>query len=207
MAVQSNDLQVALRRFLPEVQVLPTAERLLEFAGALLQWDKVHQITAIKTQASVIKTLICPSLVLLEYCQAHWPGRLHGLDLGSGGGVPGLILALVDPEVTLTLVEKSQKKASFLRLMKAKFNLTNVSVIAKDFTGLVVDPSVDVIMTRGVATLRAQLAMTEDWRQAGVPLLSVQTEASLKAAGDLGVAVDVCMNLDNENQCHLVRVS
>ena len=70
------------------------------------------------------------SLSLLEV--APWEDGAEALDLGSGGGLPGIPLALTRPEVRFRLLERTQKKARFLVTTAAELGLGNVEVVAQD---------------------------------------------------------------------------
>ena len=70
------------------------------------------------------------SLSLLEL--APWESGAEALDLGSGGGLPGIPLALARPEVRIRLLERTQKKARFLAAVVAELELANVEVVGLD---------------------------------------------------------------------------
>lgn len=86
--------------------------------------EKVN-LTRIVDRESAERLHIADSLTLLQYL----PPEKHRLvDVGSGGGVPGIPLAIARPDVGVLLVESTQKKAAFLREAAAKLELKNVSV-------------------------------------------------------------------------------
>src|SRR5260221_6646723 len=72
--------------------------------------------------------LIEDSLVLLDFLP---PGQLRVIDVGSGGGLPGLPLRLARPDLSLTLLEANQRKAAFLVQAAATLGLSNVEVVAR----------------------------------------------------------------------------
>ena len=73
---------------------------------------------------------VAESLSLLRL--APWEDGTEALDLGSGGGLPGIPLALARPKVRFRLLERTQKKAYFLAAAAAELGLTNVEVVAQD---------------------------------------------------------------------------
>lgn len=84
--------------------------------------------------------------------QAHMGCANSLLDIGSGGGFPGLPLAVANPKIRVTLVERNHKKCSFLRHVAMTLDLTNVHVINADIRNIGETLSVyDVITARAVA--------------------------------------------------------
>lgn len=152
------------------------AERLLTFAERLTRWSKVHNLTANHGVDACVASLILPSIELLS----HLKGLSSGLDIGSGGGIPGLVLAMCQPSLRVTLLDKVLKKYIFLSSMQTAFELDNVKVVRGDFCKLCpLTSPFDALITRGSAPLDVQLRWTEKWRGEGIPLYSVQTPKSL----------------------------
>lgn len=104
---------------------LPVAaqERLLAFRDLLLKWNKVYNLTALRDPQQAISHHLLDSLVILPQVS---DGNL--LDVGSGGGLPGIPLAIARPELAVTLVDTVQKKATFLQQAAIELKLENVTV-------------------------------------------------------------------------------
>lgn len=94
-----------------------------EFAKIFLQWNKVHNISGVKNRHSLEK-IIQDCLYPLEFL----PKFSSCLDLGSGAGFPGIILAMSKQDAHFHLIEPRQKKYAFLHYAKAHLGLQNVSV-------------------------------------------------------------------------------
>ena len=91
----------------------------------LRKWNKVINLTSIESEAEIIERHYCESIFLA----VHLPeGALRIVDVGSGGGFPGIPVAIIHPESSVTLVESHQRKAVFLR--EATRDLPNVRVVA-----------------------------------------------------------------------------
>ena len=114
-----------------------------KFEGLLLLWNKTHNLIS-KSQATNIKEHIEDSLSI-----AHLLGR-NIMDLGSGGGFPGIPIAITCPEKKIFLVERKQSKAAFLLNTTIQLGLENIQVISKDSKKLSPDnfPSPIEIVTR-----------------------------------------------------------
>lgn len=103
--------------------VLPqeTVDHLLAFGELLLKWNRVYNLTALRDPREVITHHLLDSLAVLP-----WVGDLGKLaDIGSGGGLPGIPLAIVRPDLAVTSVETVNKKASFQQQAKIELALGN----------------------------------------------------------------------------------
>lgn len=96
----------------------------LAYMALLQKWNKVYNLTAIRDPQEMLALHIFDSLSVLPYVQS---GNL--LDVGSGGGLPGLIIAITRPDVQVTTIDTVQKKAIFMRQVKAELGLENVQVV------------------------------------------------------------------------------
>lgn len=105
---------------------LPAAAqaRLLQFAALLAKWNRVYNLTALREDAQVASHHLLDSLAVLPHLDAT---RL--VDVGSGGGLPGIPLAIARPQCEIALVETSHKKATFLQQARIELDLANVSVV------------------------------------------------------------------------------
>ncbi len=100
------------------------AGQLLAFAALLGKWNKVYNLTALRDETLVISHHLLDSLSVLP----HLGAARRLADIGSGGGLPGIPLAIVRPEMQVALVESNQKKASFLTQAKIELGLANIEV-------------------------------------------------------------------------------
>jgi 16S rRNA (guanine527-N7)-methyltransferase len=107
------------------------AERLGRFLDLLLEANKSFNLTGITDPGEAWTKHILDSLTLVPVLSSITPasGALRVIDVGSGGGVPGLPLATVLPDVKFTLLEATGKKADFLRAAAKELGLKNVEVV------------------------------------------------------------------------------
>jgi 16S rRNA (guanine527-N7)-methyltransferase len=101
---------------------LERREKLLAYLTLLYKWNRAYRLTALKEDEAVGHHLL-DSLAILPFVPA---GRL--LDVGSGGGAPGIPLAIARPELAVTLLDGNSKKAAFLRQAAIELELSNISV-------------------------------------------------------------------------------
>ena len=97
--------------------------QLLAFRDLLLKWNKTYNLTALRDPEQAISHHLADSLAILPYI-----GSSPLLDVGSGGGLPGIPLAIVRPELSISLVDTVQKKATFLQQAAIELKLKNVAV-------------------------------------------------------------------------------
>jgi 16S rRNA (guanine527-N7)-methyltransferase len=97
--------------------------KLLAFRDLLLKWNKTYNLTALRDPAQAISHHLLDSLAILPHVGA---GNL--LDVGSGGGLPGIPLAIARPELSVSMVDTVQKKTTFLQQAVIELALRNVTV-------------------------------------------------------------------------------
>jgi 16S rRNA (guanine527-N7)-methyltransferase len=100
--------------------------KIQQYAQLLLEWNASINLTGARTPEQV-EALIADAGVLVE---ASWTGITRVIDIGSGGGLPAIPLAVAMPQVQFTLLEANTRKCAFLEHVAAKLNLTNVAVAA-----------------------------------------------------------------------------
>ncbi len=106
------------------------------------------------------------------------------LDVGSGGGVPGIPMAIARPDLAFTLVEATQKKAAFLTAVSAALGLTNVTVLAEraEVLGPTMRARFDVVTARAVGRLVALVPTHHPLREARRPRDAHQGPARRRGA-------------------------
>jgi 16S rRNA (guanine527-N7)-methyltransferase len=131
-----------------------TLERLERFAELLLEWNRVHNLTGARDRGE-IEANILDSLVPLNFVPK--PDSL--LDVGTGAGFPGLVLAAAWPEVTTVLCEPLKKRASFLRIAALEMGLDRVEVARRRVEDLRHEPF-GLISSRAVTDTGLLLELT-----------------------------------------------
>lgn len=141
-----------------------------KFKEHLFKWNKIHNLTGAKDEKTIdefIHDAIFP-LSFLPKCK-------NLLDIGTGAGFPGLILAMGLPETEVVLVEPSPKRASFLQFVKADLELGNVRVVKKrveEMSGEIFE----LITSRAVTDTEMLLKLSENLRDENSKLLFYKGE-------------------------------
>jgi len=130
--------------------------KLENFASLLNEWNQIHNLTGAKT-IDAIYTNIVDSLYPLTFIDK--PKTL--LDVGTGAGFPGLVLAIALPKTEVVLTEPLKKRVSFLKYAAIDLDLSNVSVEAKRVEK-VEHEAFDLISSRAVSNTKLLLELTKD---------------------------------------------
>ncbi len=140
----------------------PTVARLGDFLARLLAMNELVNLTAITEPAEAWSRHVLDALTLVPLL-AELPAGARVLDMGSGGGVPGIPLAILRADLRFTLVDATAKKAAFLTAVASALHLDNVSVVcarAEDLARGDLRRSFHVVTARAVAKLGTLLAWT-----------------------------------------------
>jgi 16S rRNA (guanine527-N7)-methyltransferase len=131
--------------------------KLPQYIALLDKWNRTHNLTAIRDPAQMVTHHLLDSLAVL----AHLPkqSRLRVLDIGSGGGLPGIPLAIAKPEWHFVLLDSNHKKAAFLRQAAIELDLANVEVCAERAQDYEVEPLFDLVISRAFSDLATFAAL------------------------------------------------
>lgn len=128
-------------------------ERLAAYARLLTHWNATHNLTAIRDDAQVLTHHLLDSLALVPVLTRLTGGAAaRVLDVGSGGGLPGIVLAIALPQLGVTLVDAVRKKCAFLTQARLELRLDNVKVVHARVETLR-EPPFDIIVSRALASL------------------------------------------------------
>ena len=134
--------------------------KLLAYLALLDKWNRVYNLTAVRDAERMVSHHLLDSLAAVPYVQGGAPHLVRVLDVGSGGGLPGIPLAIARPELQVTLIDSIAKKTAFLLQAKAELGLGNLNVV----TGRVEDwrpaEGFDVITSRAFSDLKEFVALT-----------------------------------------------
>lgn len=131
------------------------AEKLGDYLRLLQRWNRVHNLTGITDLEEMIERHLVESLALRSLLRGQ---RIA--DVGSGAGLPGIPLAIAEPEKSFTLIESRAKRASFLSHVHGALALTNVSVEHGRVEDLRGTAPFDTVLARAVAPLPELVELT-----------------------------------------------
>lgn len=134
---------------------LAVQQKLMDYLNLLVKWNKVHNLTAVRDIDDMVTLHLLDSLVVLPHIQA---GDL--LDVGSGAGLPGIPLALVRPDLKITLLDSNHKKSTFQRQAKAELGLDNLQVVCSRVEAFKPEQKFGQIISRAFSDLAEFVRLT-----------------------------------------------
>jgi 16S rRNA (guanine527-N7)-methyltransferase len=160
MNTLSESFEEQLEKACQELSLKPTKqqqERLLEYLRQLLKWNKTYNLTAIRDPELALVQHVFDSLAIIKplnnFIQQRDQDKNAVLDVGSGAGLPGVIIATMMPKVIVTCVDTVEKKIAFVRQVSGVLALNNVKAIHQRVE-LMQDEKFDVVTSRAFATLQ-----------------------------------------------------
>lgn len=123
--------------------------QLMDYLALLSKWNAVYNLTALRDPKQMVTHHLLDSLAVVP----AFAGAKNILDVGAGGGLPGIVLAIARPDMRVSMVDTVHKKTAFLTQVKAELGLANVSVYTGRVEQLKALQKFDVITSRAFAEL------------------------------------------------------
>ena len=136
------------------------ADRLIAYLNLLAKWNRVYNLTAVRDPAEMLTQHLLDSLSIVQPLQRQLSGGAgRVLDVGSGGGLPGVVLAVALPQIDVTCVDTVNKKVSFIRQAALELRLPNLHAVHSRIEAMAASPF-DVVVSRAFASLADFVALT-----------------------------------------------
>lgn len=130
--------------------------KLIQYLDLIKKWGRVYNLTAIQDPLKIVTYHLLDCLAVSPYVkQGKW------LDVGSGAGLPGIVLAIVKPESKFVLLDTSEKKASFMQQVVIELELKNVLVLSERIETLSRDEKFDGIISRAFSEIAKFTQLTK----------------------------------------------
>ena len=123
-------------------------EKLLAYHQLLIKWNKAYNLTAVRDPQAMIGRHLLDSLSIMPFLQGE-----RWIDVGSGAGLPGVVLAIIFPQKNLHLLDSNGKKTRFLFQVKTELQLHNVTVHHQRVEQHQPQALYDGVLSRAFATL------------------------------------------------------
>jgi 16S rRNA (guanine527-N7)-methyltransferase len=160
-------------------------EQFWNFLILLKKWNQAINLTALRSDREIIIKHFLDSLTPLPYISED----ARVMDLGSGAGFPGLPIKICRPDQSVTLVEASSKKVSFLKEVLRQLNLKSIQIVqgylGEDPLPELNSDQFDVITTRAVGKLKELLAVMSRYLSTGGQVMLMKGGHGLKEVMDL----------------------
>ena len=130
--------------------------RLMEYVALLDKWNRIYNLTAIRDADRIVSVHLLDCLAVVPYL-----GGSRVLDVGSGAGLPGIPIALARPDIRVTMLDSSHKKAAFLRQAVAELQLKNAAIVCERAESWRPPERFECIISRAFAELSEFVRLTE----------------------------------------------
>ena len=131
-------------------------QKLLSYLSLLQKWNKVYNLTAVRDPLEMVTLHLLDSLSVLPHIHAK-----NLLDVGSGGGLPGIALAICLPHLQVTTIDTVQKKAIFMRQVKGELGLDNLTVVNARVENFQSAENYEVIISRAFSEMALFIKVTQ----------------------------------------------
>lgn len=131
-------------------------QKLLAYLALLQKWNKVYNLTAVRDPIQMVTLHLLDSLSVLPHINSK-----NLLDVGSGGGLPGIVLAICKPELQVTTIDTVQKKAIFMRQVKGELGLDNLTVVHARVESYQPTEKFEVIISRAFSDIALFIKLTQ----------------------------------------------
>ncbi len=149
---QEKNLSALLDEGLAQMALALSAnqrEKIRAYVELLAKWNQTYNLTAVREPERMIGLHILDSLAVLP----HIAPAQRILDVGTGGGLPGIPLAIANPDWQITLLDSLQKKTTFVRQAISELALVNATVVCERVEQFSPTEKFDVIISRAFAEL------------------------------------------------------
>jgi 16S rRNA (guanine527-N7)-methyltransferase len=155
---------------LVELGLQADERQLLRYLGLLEKWNRTYNLTAVREPEQMVAHHVLDSLSIVPFVA----GARTLLDVGSGAGLPGIPLAVALPELAVTLLDSSHKKAAFLRQAQLELDLGNLSVAQERVEAWRPEQPFDVIVSRAFGELGEFIKLAGHLCSAGGKIMAMK---------------------------------
>ena len=148
-------------------------EKLLDYLALMNKWNGVYNLTSLRDPMQMVTHHLLDSLAAVP----AFAGARNVLDVGAGGGLPGVVLAICRPDMKVSMIDTVHKKTAFLKQVKAELELANVTVHTMKVQDLDVSDKFDVITSRAFADLSDFLEWSGHLLQEGGKFIALKGTA------------------------------
>lgn len=148
-------------------------DKLLALVSLLHKWNRAYNLTAVRDPLTMVSRHLLDSAAIAPFVTGP-----RVLDVGSGAGLPGLVLAILDPSLDVTLIDSNGKKVRFQRQAVMELGLTNVTPVqARVEDQQTLDGRFEQVVSRAFASLPDFIALSQTWLADGGQWLAMKGPA------------------------------
>lgn len=175
-------------------------DRLIAYMALIERWNRVYNLTALRQPTEMLSHHLLDSLTVVPSLQRHC-AHLIGernvarlLDVGSGAGLPGVVLAIALPQLRVTCIDTVRKKASFIQQAASELGLQHLRsqhARVEAWTGHAEEPKFDVVISRAFSSLDDFVGLTRHHMAAGGVWLAMKGKRPASEEQKLPADIDL----------------
>jgi len=152
--------------------------KLMAYLQLMHKWNAVYNLTSLRDPMQMVTHHLLDSLAAVP----AFADARNVLDVGAGGGLPGIVLAITRPDMKVAMIDTVHKKTAFLTQVKAELGLANVTVhtmkvqdlaVSDNWSGHLLQEGGKFIALKGVAPSEERERLPQDWKVTGLQPLQV----------------------------------
>ena len=167
-------------------------QKLLTYLSLLQKWNKVYNLTAVRDPLEMVTLHLLDSLSVLPYINAN-----NLLDVGSGGGLPGIVLAICKPTLQVTTIDTVQKKAIFMHQVKGELGLSNLTVVHARVESYKPKERFDAIISRAFSEIALFIKLTQHLLAENGKWLAMKGQVPHEELEDLEIKLNKVIKIKN----------
>lgn len=133
------------------------ANKLIAYLDLIQKWNRIHNLTALRDPAKMLSHHLLDSLAVNPYIKVQ-----NLLDVGSGAGLPGIPLAIINQDMHVTLSDSNKKKSVFQQQVVIELGLRNVTVVSGRVESMKVEKQFDGIISRAFSEMNLFIELTRN---------------------------------------------
>jgi len=168
------------------------------FLQEMTRWNQVHNLTAIENEKDSIRLHLIDSIAVLPILRKFLKAQNPKIaDLGSGGGLPAIPIAIVEPEWRLSLIEVVKKKTAFLQHVRGKLKLKNIEILSErvEYAALQQNDQFDAVISRAFTNLARFLDLSLPFLKPGGLVFAMKAKRADEEMQDVSME-DWCLLAD-----------
>lgn len=200
-----DKLKAGLQRLSLDPEQHP-CDQYLAYIALLHKWNQAYNLTAVKDPEQMLSRHVLDSLSVLSFIKGQ-----NCLDIGTGPGLPGMILALALPNTNWVLLDSNQKKIRFLRHVKAELGIANVDIVQSRAESYKPERDFDTIICRAFAPLDRMLELSQHLINQNNQLLAMKGKQASEEIDRLGehqflIELNHLEHADDASHANLIEI-
>ncbi len=181
-------------------------DQYLDYIVLLHKWNQAYNLTAVKEPELMLSRHVLDSLSVWSFIKGP-----NCIDIGTGPGLPGMILAMALPDTHWVLLDSNQKKVQFLRHVKAELGIANVEIVQSRAESYVSQKEFDTIICRAFAPLNRMLEWSQHLINHNNQLLAMkgkQASDEIDALGEHKYHIELhrLQCIEEDSQANLIQI-